>query len=682
MRALPLSQQLVHSATFLQRLVLWAFAFGLSFSALSAQALSLTGVQSRQSHALGAGVFDVPIDTAQSMSGAVTVESRTLGAGHTIVFQFDGPITSPGTLSVIDDNIAPVTGATSVASGNDIVVTLTALADNKRVTITLANVNGVGLDVSASLGFLVGDVNGSRSVTSSDISAVKSRSGQLTDASNFRFDLNASGAVNSSDILGVKARSGLAMPAGNAAPVVSAGPSQTITLPASATLAGTATDDGLPSPPAALTLAWSQVSGPGTTTFGDASLASTTASFTAGGAYVLRLTANDSQRSSSADVSITVNKTDQTISFTSSAPVGATVGGATYAVAATATSGLAVSFAIDATASAVCTIAGSTVSLIGAGTCVINANQAGNTTFNAAPQVQQSLAGVTGTQTISFTSVAPTTATVGGATYTVTATATSGLPVAFTIDAAAGAVCSIAGATVSFTGAGTCVINANQAGNASFGAAPQVQQSFAVVRSNQSISFTSAAPAGATSGGATYAVSATATSGLAVTFTIDASASAVCTIAASTVSFISGGTCVINANQAGNANFNAAPQVQQSFAVAKAAQTISFTSSAPIGATAGGATYTVSATATSGLAVTFAIDASASAVCSIAGATVTFIGAGSCVINANQGGNASFNPAAQVQQSFAVVKGAQTISFTSSAPVGATIGGATYTASA
>ncbi len=158
-------------------------------------------------------------------------------------------------------------------------------------------------------------------------------------------------------------------------------------------------------------------------------------------------------------------------------------------------------------------------------------------------------------------------ATVGGPTYTVTATATSGLPVTFTIDASASTVCTIAGSTVSFIGAGTCVINANQAGNANYNAAPQVQQSFLVVKQDQTITFTSTPPALATIGGPTYTVTATATSGLPVTFTIDASASSVCTIAGSTVSFIGGGTCVINANQAGNAIYNAAPQVQQSFAV-------------------------------------------------------------------------------------------------------------------
>ena len=183
-----------------------------------------------------------------------------------------------------------------------------------------------------------------------------------------------------------------------------------------------------------------------------------------------------------------------------------------------------------------------------------------------------------------------------------TATASSGLTVALTIDPSASAVCSISGSTVSFIGAGTCVINANQAGDANYSPAPQAQQSFPVGTGSQTITFTSTAPVGATVGGATYTATATATSGLPVTLTIDPSASAVCSISGSTVSFIGIGTCVIDANQAGDANYNAAPQVQQSFPVGKGSQTITFTSTAPVGATVGGATYTVTATAIVGSA--------------------------------------------------------------------------------
>ncbi|HPG00553.1 MAG TPA: beta-galactosidase, partial [Kiritimatiellia bacterium] len=91
----------------------------------------------------------------------------------------------------------------------------------------------------------------------------------------------------------------------NQAPVVSAGLAQTITLPSTATLAGTATDDGLPSN--RLTVAWTKVSGPGTVTFTNAATANTRASFSTNGVYVLRLTANDTALSTSDDIQITVN---------------------------------------------------------------------------------------------------------------------------------------------------------------------------------------------------------------------------------------------------------------------------------------------------------------------------------------------------------------------------------------
>jgi hypothetical protein len=95
------------------------------------------------------------------------------------------------------------------------------------------------------------------------------------------------------------------LPPGNLPPVVNAGPDQTIALPNNAVLDGTVSDDGLPNPPGVVTTGWSMVSGPGTVTFANASAVDTTASFSAPGSYVLRLTANDSLLSTSDEVSIT-----------------------------------------------------------------------------------------------------------------------------------------------------------------------------------------------------------------------------------------------------------------------------------------------------------------------------------------------------------------------------------------
>src|SRR5262244_2806578 len=93
----------------------------------------------------------------------------------------------------------------------------------------------------------------------------------------------------------------------NQPPGVNAGLDQTITLPSSANLVGSVSDDGLPNPPGAVTTTWSKVSVPGTVTFGNAAAVSTTASFSVSGSYVLRLTANDSALQASDDISVTVN---------------------------------------------------------------------------------------------------------------------------------------------------------------------------------------------------------------------------------------------------------------------------------------------------------------------------------------------------------------------------------------
>ncbi len=171
--------------------------------------LTLIGVKSRKTHGV-AGIFDVPIDSATLIDGLVNVEPRVIGAGHSIVFQFNATVTSIGPVTAIDESALAVAAATS-QNGNEVVVTLTGIADNKRVNVVLPTVNGTTVNSSASVGFLVGDVNDTRAVNSSDISSVKARSGQTTTVANFRADVNATGAINASDISATKSRSGTSL---------------------------------------------------------------------------------------------------------------------------------------------------------------------------------------------------------------------------------------------------------------------------------------------------------------------------------------------------------------------------------------------------------------------------------------------------------------------------------------
>jgi hypothetical protein len=183
-------------------------------------------------------------------------------------------------------------------------------------------------------------------------------------------------------------------------------------------------------------------------------------------------------------------KAPQTVSFTSTPPSAARVGGPAYTVAASSSSGLPAELSIDASSASVCSLSGSTsgssVTFTGVGTCTIGAAQAGDSTYEPAPQVQQQFTVAKGLQTVAFTSTAPSNATVGGALYIVTASASSGLPVQLSIDVASASVCAIAGSesgsTVSFTGAGTCTIDASQAGDSNYEPASFEQQSFTVTQ--------------------------------------------------------------------------------------------------------------------------------------------------------------------------------------------------------
>ena len=180
--------------------------------------LTLIGVQSRKVHGNGAGTFDVPITFTTAASGAVDTESRLIGSGHTIVFQFNQPITAAGSASLVDASATPVggigTATAPVISGtnnNEVIVTLTGTLDNRRVTLNLTGVNGTG-GGTPTIGFLVGDVDNTRAVNIVDISGVRARSGQATTVANFRWDVDVTGAINVVDISAVRSRSGLVLP--------------------------------------------------------------------------------------------------------------------------------------------------------------------------------------------------------------------------------------------------------------------------------------------------------------------------------------------------------------------------------------------------------------------------------------------------------------------------------------
>jgi hypothetical protein len=116
---------------------------------------------------------------------------------------------------------------------------------------------------------------------------------------------------------------------------------------------------------------------------------------------------------------------------------------------------------------------------------------------------------------------------------------------------------------------------------------------------------------------------------------------------------VDAGVYQVAARFAGSANYNQKQSAPATITINQAGQTIIFTSTAPAGAAVGGPTYTVSATGgASGIAVTFG--SSTLPVCTVSGSTVSFVGAGTCTITANQDGNTNYSAASPATQSFGV----------------------------
>jgi PASTA domain len=119
-------------------------------------------------------------------------------------------------------------------------------------------------------------------------------------------------------------------------------------------------------------------------------------------------------------------------------------------------------------------------------------------------------------------------------------------------------------------------------------------------------------------------------------------------VSGATVHLTGAGACTVTASQSGNANYKPAANVSRTFAIAKLGQTIAF---GPLpNKTYGAPDFTVSATVSSGLPVSF----TASGRCTLGDATVHLTGAGSCTVTASQPGNANYNPAAPVSRSFSI----------------------------
>ena len=146
----------------------------------------------------------------------------------------------------------------------------------------------------------------------------------------------------------------------------------------------------------------------------------------------------------------------------------------------------------------------------------------------------------------------------------------------------------------------------------------------------------------------TVSLTATADSGL--TVSLASSTTSVCTVSGTTLTLVDEGTCTITASQAGSGDYLAADNVERSFTVSKASQTITFADPGSKALSVG--SFTASSSADSGLTVSLA--SSTGSVCSVTGSTVSLLAAGTCTLTASQAGNSNYDAATNVERSFSV----------------------------
>ena len=153
-----------------------------------------------------------PRDINLPLTGNSGIECRSGGAtnDYQVVFSFASSVTF---------NSTAVTGVGTVSgsSGNGtttVTVNLTGVTNAQRITVTLLGLNdGTSTsDFGVAVGVLVGDTNGDGFVNVGDSVQTRNRSGQVTDAINFRSDVNVDGFINIGDTIIVRSRSGTFLP--------------------------------------------------------------------------------------------------------------------------------------------------------------------------------------------------------------------------------------------------------------------------------------------------------------------------------------------------------------------------------------------------------------------------------------------------------------------------------------
>lgn len=342
---------------------------------------------------------------------------------------------------------------------------------------------------------------------------------------------------------------------------------------------------------------------------------------------------------------ITIAKLDQTITWEQEFAADLTIGN-TVELNATATSGEAIVFV--SSNEAVATISDNVLTVTGVGETTITASQSGNNNYNAATEVTKTLSIDKLTQTIAWNQDIANLQI--GESVTLEATASSGLEIVYTSNNEA--VASINGTTLTINAEGSVVITATQAGNETY-KATSLERTFSFGRMAQTITWNDDLTNLAIND--TVILTATSNAELDIVYSIDNNT--VATINGDTLFIISAGEAIITASQSGNETYNNA-SVSKTINIAKLYQAIEWNQEFN-SLTIEGEPIELTATATSGLTITYT--SSDETVAVVNGNMLTIVGIGSATITASQAGDNTYNVAESVEKTITIAKQTQEI---------------------
>ncbi|MBA4147413.1 MAG: immunoglobulin domain-containing protein, partial [Verrucomicrobia bacterium] len=358
---------------------------------------------------------------------------------------------------------------------------------------------------------------------------------------------------------------------------------------------------------------------------------------------------NASGEVTSESATLAVARLNSTITFATIS--GKVYGNPAFGLSAVSSAGLPVIFDI---VSGLATVTNNVLTITGAGFTTVRASTA-ETVVYAAQAEDQTFEATKANQSITFTAVSNQILGSSDLIVPLKSSASSGLPITFALIFAPDGT-TIVGTNAVINNTGSVWVRASQAGNDNFNAAADMDRLFQVTSSSkltQAITFTE--PFTSTYGASfTPIASATSTEGPVNFFVISGPG----VVADNVVTSTGVGTVKVRGFHSGDAVYNPAT-TDQSYTISKASQTIAFDT--PIPDKVYGDTFEVSATASSGLPVTFVVTSIKPGATTVKNATVsgnqiTVTGMGTVTVEARQNGNSLYLSASPVSQSFDVSK--------------------------